>query len=386
MLKLLKNAQVYAPQPIGRQDVLIAGEKILRIAPRIEGYDHLPDVEIYDINGAILAPGLIDLHVHVTGGGGEQGPVSRVPEIKLSELVESGITTVLGLLGTDGISRSIENLLYKTRALQQEGITAFMLTGSYALPSATLTGDVTRDIALLNECVGVKVALSDHRSSNLSLHELIRLASDARMGGLISGKAGIVVMHMGAGPKRLGLVRQALEESDIPIKTFLPTHCGRNDALIDEAIDFARLGGVFDITGDIDPTPEHSCGRILRRAMDAGIPSGHVTISSDGCGSLPRFDEKGECVGLTYSTPGVLMVELRHAVCREGLPLELVLEALTSTPAKVLAQTGRKGCIAPGADADLMVLDDDLQVSGLLARGTLARWQGKTLLRGTFEA
>lgn len=385
MLKLLKNANVYAPRPMGKQDILIAGEKILRMAPEIRDYDGLPDVEVFDIGGKTLVPGFVDLHVHVTGGGGEQGPVSRVPEMQLSELVESGVTTVLGLLGTDGTSRSVENLLYKTRALQQEGITSFMLTGSYQYPSVTMTGDVIRDIALIGECVGVKVALSDHRSSNLTLQELIRLASDARMGGLISGKAGIVVMHMGSGKRMLELVHRALDETEIPIKTFLPTHVGRNDALIDDAIAFAKRGGVFDLTGDADQTREKSCGKYIRRALDAGVSADHISMSSDGCGSMPRFDEKGECIGLTYSTPGVLLRELRWAVQQEGIALETALQVLTSTPAKVLAQAGRKGCVAPGADADLLVLDGDLQIESVFARGQTARWEGKTLLRGTFE-
>ncbi len=385
MLKLLKNANVYAPRPMGKQDILIAGEKILRMAPEIRDYDGLPDVEVFDIGGKTLVPGFVDLHVHVTGGGGEQGPASRVPEMQLSELVESGVTTVLGLLGTDGTSRSVENLLYKTRALQQEGITSFMLTGSYQYPSVTMTGDVIRDIALIGECVGVKVALSDHRSSNLTLQELIRLASDARMGGLISGKAGIVVMHMGSGKRMLELVHRALDETEIPIKTFLPTHVGRNDALIDDAIAFAKRGGVFDLTGDADQTREKSCGKYIRRALDAGVSADHISMSSDGCGSMPRFDEKGECIGLTYSTPGVLLRELRWAVQQEGIALETALQVLTSTPAKVLAQAGRKGCVAPGADADLLVLDGDLQIESVFARGQTARWEGKTLLRGTFE-
>ncbi len=386
MLKLIKNAEVYTPQPIGRQDILIADEKIVRVAPEITGYDKLPDVEVLDAGGKRLAPGFIDLHVHVTGGGGEQGPASRVPEIRLSELVEAGVTTVLGLLGTDGTSRSVENLLYKTKALKQEGITAFMLTGSYQYPSVTITGDVIRDIALVDECVGAKVALSDHRSSHLTQQELIRLASDVRMGGLISGKAGLLVMHMGSGKQMLELIRRALEETEIPAKTFLPTHVGRNDRLIDDAIAFAKCGGVFDLTGDQEQTAAHSCGRYIRRALDAGVSIDHITLSSDGCGSMPRFDENGECIGLTYSTPGVLLKELRWAVQHEGIALETALAVVTSTPAKVLAQSGCKGCIAPGADADMVIFDEDLHITSVLARGKLARWEGKTLMRGTFEA
>ena len=168
MIKLFKNAQVYAPAPLGKKDLLIVDEKICRIAEKITGYEGLPDVETFDLEGKILTPGYIDLHVHITGGGGEQGPASRVPESQLSVFTTNGITTVVGLLGTDGITRSIENLVAKARALNDEGITAYTLTSAYGYPPTTLTGSVEKDIMMIPPMVGVKVAVSDHRSSNES--------------------------------------------------------------------------------------------------------------------------------------------------------------------------------------------------------------------------
>ena len=76
-MKLLKHANVYTPAPLGKRDVLIEGERILRIAEEITGYDELPDVDVYDLSGKTLVPAYIDLHVHITGGGGEQGHSAR---------------------------------------------------------------------------------------------------------------------------------------------------------------------------------------------------------------------------------------------------------------------------------------------------------------------
>ena len=104
----------------------------------------------------ILIPGIIDQHVHITGGGGEGGPSTRVPESNLSDFISSGVTTVLGILGTDGISRSLENLYAKAKALNEDGITCYIETGSYAYPSPTLTGSVERDIYLIDLCIGAK--------------------------------------------------------------------------------------------------------------------------------------------------------------------------------------------------------------------------------------
>ena len=103
MIKLLKNANVYAPEPLGLKDILIVDETICRIDDKIEGYEGLPEVETFDLEGKTVVPGYIDMHVHITGGGGEQGPASRVPESQLSIFTTSGITTVVGLLGTDGM-------------------------------------------------------------------------------------------------------------------------------------------------------------------------------------------------------------------------------------------------------------------------------------------
>ena len=125
MIKLLKNANVYAPEKLGKKDILIEGEKILLMQDSIEGYEGLPGVETYDLEGKIVVPAYIDMHVHITGGGGEQGPASRVPESQLSEFFKNGITTVVGLLGTDGVTRSVENLVAKARALTEEGMTVY---------------------------------------------------------------------------------------------------------------------------------------------------------------------------------------------------------------------------------------------------------------------
>ena len=252
MIKLLKNAVVYNPDPIGRKDILIAGEKILRIADRIDGYDNLPDVEVYDLEGKTLVPGYIDLHVHITGGGGEQGPSSRVPESQLSVFLTNGITTVVGLLGTDGITRSLENLVAKARALTEEGITAYALTGSYGYPSTTITGSVEKDIMMIPPIIGVKVAVSDHRSSNPTGEDLIALASAARRAGLLSNTPGLVTMHMGTGKGGLAPVFDVLDHSDIPARNLLPTHMLRTPELADQGAELVRRGGYMDCTAGGD--------------------------------------------------------------------------------------------------------------------------------------
>lgn len=385
MIKLLKNAQVYAPDPLGKKDILIEGEKILRMDDCIAGYEGLPDVEVYDLDGKTLVPGYIDMHVHITGGGGEQGPASRVPESQLSVFFANGITTVVGLLGTDGITRSVENLVAKARALTEEGMTAYTLTSAYGYPPTTVTGSVEKDIIMIPPMIGVKVAVSDHRSSNPTGDELIALATDARRAGLLSCTPGLVTMHMGSGKGRLDPVFYVLDNSDVPAKNLLPTHMLRTPELIDEGAELVRRGGYMDCTaGGDDVEVETEAEKLMELLSRDGVTVDHVTLSSDAYGSQPRFNESGECIGLTYASPKYLHKTIQSLV-RRGLPLEQALRLLTSTPAVLLGQEGKKGCVAEGADADLLILSDGLEIDSLIARGQRALWQGELLMKGRFE-
>ena len=141
MFKLLKRGECYAPKFLGKKDILVAFNKIYKIDENI-ATDNLIDVEIIDCTDKIICPGFIDQHLHITGGGGEEGFVSRIPEIKFSDILTAGITTVVGLLGFDSITRNVEGLLAKARALETEGLNTYIYTGSYGIPTATITGKV----------------------------------------------------------------------------------------------------------------------------------------------------------------------------------------------------------------------------------------------------
>lgn len=155
---LIKNADVYAPEHMGKKDILICGEHIEVMADRIE---NLPGpCKTLEADGMCLIPGLMDQHVHVTGGGGEGSFHTRTPEVELSELIRGGVTTVLGLLGTDGMTRSVENLYAKTAALLEEGVTAYMLTGAYGNPGPTITGEPDRDMVFIREVLGLTKPLN----------------------------------------------------------------------------------------------------------------------------------------------------------------------------------------------------------------------------------
>lgn len=385
MIKLFKAAHVFAPEDLGVKDVLVVGDKICRIADKIEGYEGLQDVEVFALNGKLLVPGYIDLHVHITGGGGEQGPASRVPESYLTAFTTNGITTVVGLLGTDGITRSLENLVAKARALTEEGITVYCLTSYYAYPPTTMTGGVEKDITMITPMIGVKVAVSDHRSSNPSGEDLIALGVQARRAGLISNTPGLVTLHMGSGKGKLEPLFYALDNSDLPAKNFLPTHMLRTDELIDEGVKLIQRGGYVDCTaGADDKELEVNAEKLFDLLHREGVSAEHVSLSSDAFGSQPKFDANGECIGLTYASPKYLHKTVQSLV-RRGMPLTEALKPLTTTPAVLLAKEGCKGCICDGADADLLVLDAELNICSVFAKGKTAVLDGAVMMKGRFE-
>ena len=295
---LFKNADVYAPKHLGRRDVLVCGGRIEAVGETLEGGT---GCRIIDASGKKLAPGLIDRHVHVTGGGGEGSFHTRTPQIQLSSIIKAGITAVVGLLGTDDMSRTIEDLIAKIKGLKEEGISAYALCGAYGVPSPTITGSIKKDIAFIDEILGLKLALSDHRAPNISTDELIRLASDVRTAGMISGKCGCLVLHMGDGKKKLTPVFEALEETDLPVKIFQPTHINRNYDLFLDGIRLVKMGGTIDLTceefpqGQIEGIQDPMIG-LLEEARRAGADMERITLSSDGQGSWSDYDEYGNLV------------------------------------------------------------------------------------------
>lgn len=375
---VLRQAEVYAPQFAGRQDILIAGGEIVKMAEHLD----CGQVQEIDASGKIAVPGLIDQHIHITGGGGEGSFHTKTPEVQLSSLIEGGITTLVGLLGTDGFSRSVENLVSKAKALKEEGLSVYCLTGSYSYPSVTLTGDVKKDILFIDEVIGVKLALADHRSSNVTLDELIRLASDARVAGMLSGKAGIVTLHMGDDPQGLNKVFDAIKQTAIPAKVFHPTHVTRNPMLFEQALDFLELGGWIDLTAG--SRKEKSCGDYIEAAKQRGLDTCRITVSSDGQGSWSTYDARGNLTQIGVSSVKALHEQLVRMVKENEFDLAEALSYVTSNPVDAL-QLSRKGRLQEGMDADIVLLDKDLAIDTVIARGQLMMKDKQLRVRGTYE-
>jgi beta-aspartyl-dipeptidase (metallo-type) len=385
VLHLISNAHIFAPEDLGTSNLLIGGGRILAIA---SSADELRSGATRETNlyGRRLIPGFIDGHAHVTGGGGESGFASRVPPLSIGRFTSAGVTSVVGVLGTDDTTRDTRGLLAQTLGLRQEGLNAWCHTGGYHIPPVTLTGKVRDDIVFLDPVIGVgEVAISDHRSSQPTLDELLRVASDAHVAGLISGKAGILHLHLGDGERGLDLLRQALVKSEIPARVFNPTHINRNKALFDEALEFAARGASVDITAFPVEEGEDAWAAdvALTRYLDSGAPADNITVSSDGGGCLPVFNEQGEITEMDIGSPEMLAKTLTDMLLA-GTPLHLALPAFTSNVAKLLRFHDR-GRIALGFAADLVVLDERHKIYDVMLGGEWHVRNGQQQVFGQFE-
>lgn len=371
MLTLLRAPECYCPQYAGKKDILLAGGKIYKILPPGSIADSpLIEKTVY-CDGMLAFPGLVDQHVHIAGGGGEKGFASRVPEIALEDIIMAGVTTVVGLLGADSRTRSMENLLAKARSLETGGITTWIYSGSYSVPVVTLTGSIQGDLVLIDKVIGTgEIAISDHRSSQPSMDELQKLSSDTHLGGLIGGKAGVVHIHVGDGKAGLGPLIEMISHSDLPPEQFIPTHLNRSMALFHQAMEYCRNGGRIDLTaGETNGLPVPYA---IKKLMENGVDLSKVTVSSDANGSMPEG-------GVTRMAS--LYDDIRQCIEDFFVPAADAFALVTENAAKNLKIFPRKGSLGEGGDADILITDKNLHIKKLICMGKLLVDGGKLVNR-----
>lgn len=378
-LLLVRDAQVHAPEPLGRRDILIGAGRILAMAERLE--PGVP-VTVLDAQGAIACPGYVDSLVHLSGGGGEGGFATRTSALNPADAIAAGVTTLIGALGTDDVTRSHADLLAAARALSLHGLSGYMLTGSYRVPARTLTGSVRDDLILVPDIIGVgEVAIADHRGSHPSVDELARLAADARVGAMLAGKRGTVLVHVGDGDDALDLLHAVLDRHPLPAGQFHPTHLNRSARLLQRARAWIERGGSVDLTASTTPAliaaGDIPAARALAQLLVEGLPASRISMSSDAQGSLPHFDTQGRLLQMAAAPVSSLHASVCSAVLEHGVPLREALAVVTASPAAIWGLE-RKGRLRPGCDADVLLLDpDSLGLRATIASGLVHRRQGE---------
>jgi len=379
-MQLIKNAQVYSPSFLGKKDLLVGGGQILAIGDQLQA--PTSSTPVWDAEGKKVSPGLIDQHVHIIGAGGKHGFSSMTPEIMLSEFVACGTTTVVGLLGTDASARSIKTLYAKTKALDQEGISAYMFTSYFGIDPITITGSIQDDLIFIDKIIGCKVAISDERSSYPETLELLRHLRDVHVGGLISGKGGILHIHLGGLSTKMDILFELVQKYEFPIRHISPTHVGRSKDLFDQALDFAKLGGMIDITTGASKFMEP--WKAVLYALERGVSMDNLSFSSDGHAGISKLNAEGKPDGFTKA-PIFMNLKQIQALVKEGsMDFSEALKLITTNPAKNLSLKN-KGKIQVGVDADLCFFDDNFNLTDVVAKGRTMMRDNQILVKGAFE-
>lgn len=387
---LIKNADVYSPVPLGKKDILLLNGRIERIADSISAEalrSACFEVIKLDAEGRMTAPGFIDQHVHFNGAGGEGGPVYRTPPLQLSSFITAGITTAVGLLGTDGCARSVRELLMKARALEEEGISTYIYTGSYQIPGPLFTSDIMSDVVLIDKVIGLKLACSDHRSPHISLDRLREVSSSARVGGIIGGKCGVIMVHIGGGPNRLKPLLEVAETSDIPLSQFVPTHLNRARSVLEECVGFVKCGGYVDFSTGVAERYAFEgavdASEAVLWMLSQGADIRRITVSTDGNGVLTEIDpvtgKKRPLIAPVESLPEEFALMLQR-----GLSAENAVRVCSTNIAEHLGFF-RKGRIEEGCDADIVLFDKENRVNDVIAKGELCMKNKHLLKKGVFE-
>ncbi|HVG24911.1 MAG TPA: amidohydrolase family protein [Thermoanaerobaculia bacterium] len=337
---VVENGDVWAPAPRGRATIVVAGGRIEKIGD-VDASAFTP--EIVDASGCLVVPGLIDAHIHLIGGSGEKGFSSATPGISAQELLSSGTTTVIGLLGTDTTTKTLPSLLAKVKGLRDEGLNARMWTGGY--DARPLTGCVRDDIVLIEEIIGAgEIAIADRRGTHYDARTLARLASDCYIAGTLTNKAGVLHLHTGELPERLSIVREVLELG-VPCGSLQPTHVNRNEKLFKEATELTLRG----VAADLDVVDEDLAHWLRIFEGDRSM----LTVSTDA----------------PIGRVAALLEQICDVVRKEIWPLEEALALATRNAARVL-KLHDVGEIAEGKRADLLLLDaQSLKLRRVIAGG-----------------
>ncbi len=383
---LLKGARVFGPEDRGPGDVLVLDGRILAVGQRLDAPTGIGGGDTVDLAGRILLPGLIDGHVHVMGASGVDGPLTRTTDLQVERIASAGVTSIVSPLGADSLSRVLPALLMRAAALELEGLSAYCYTGGWRHPVPSVTGDLQADVALLPRVRGVKVAVSEPMAPMHGIEELCRLAHAAWTGGRLAGKMAVLHAHVGDHPEGLQPLCEVIRRTGIPADRLVATHVNRNPALWRQAMAYARAGGSIDITALQRPDTGHPSAipapQAIREALAAGVPRERITLSTDSGAAYPRVDGRGGAAGRYMPGPDALLLTARELV-KEGLPWG---EAVSFCGAHTAALLGleRKGRLAPGRDADVLVLADDGAVDRVYGRGRLLVEHGRPVVRGAF--
>ena len=391
MFKLIVGGEVYTPEKLGKANILIAGDKIAAVGEDLKapgGYE----CESIDAVGKTVYPGWIDPHIHITGADDSQGPFGHTYDVSYQDIVESGVTTAVGTLGGELWVRTLEQLYWKAIELEMMGLTTYIYTGCFHIPPPTITGTVRGDVILIDKVRGCKTAISDATTSHHTWREMAELVSEVNIGAETVKKTAVTHVHVGRRPQRMDMLFEVIENTGLSPKGIVPTHVNRaTPDVISQGIEWAKRGGYVDLTTQMRKEEGTLTGLktdlAVKRMLAEGCPIEGITISSDANCPMAIRDTKGKQIAVYIAPVDFTRREIRDIVHNRIALFEEALKMVTINPAKCLGIDDRKGRIAEGYDADIVIADkpENLRVEKVYAKGKMLVDSGKSLWQGYYK-
>ncbi len=389
MFTLIQEAEVYAPEYLGVQDILFLGHKIIKMGESLEnpvGFE----CDIVNASGKIVYPGFVDNHVHLIGADDGQGPMGRTHDLNWGDIVESGTTTVVGCLGSSRYVRSLHQLYIKTLELDMMGLSTYMYTGSFVIPPPTLTGEIRKDVYLIPKVIGLKTAISDTTTNHHTWRDLAAITAEVRYGAGIANKHAVTHVHVGRQKTRMDRIFELIDNTGLDPAVVIPTHINRrNPDVMEQSIEYTKMGGIVDLSSLMRKEegtmtglkPEYA----VKRMLDEGAILENMTMSSDGNVPQVILGKAGKRVGRYIAPLDLNRREVRDMANNGVCSFTDSLRIMTSNVGKALGI--RKGRIVEGYDADIVIADsvEDMRIEKVYAKGQLLVDGGEALWRTHFQ-
>ena len=315
-------------------DVAVVGTRIVAIEPSI---DPTGVPEVIDASNLIVAPGLVDLHVHAYHGvnayGVDVDPICQSTGVTTA--VDAGSSGPVNFAGFKRfVVQSSRTRLLGFVAIAQHGVTR--TPGDLVFPELADAKGAARVVAKnLDVCVGIKVRLAQDKITGDGRYAL-DLALEA---GEACGRP--IMVHIGETPLALEEIVAALRPGDIITHCFTPltpSITGSDGKLRDNILEGQRRGVIFDVAH----AGGHFSWDVARQSLEGGLVPNSLSTDVHG-----RTNPKEH---------GFLLPDVMSKFLALGLAVSDVIRLTTLAPAKILGWQDRIGVLAPGREADIALL------------------------------
>ncbi|MBB4661311.1 N-acetylglucosamine-6-phosphate deacetylase [Conexibacter arvalis] len=379
---ILRGGRVVTPGGVRAADVVVRAGRIAAVA-EVDGAGG-GAAEVVDLADRWLLPGFVDLHVH--GGGGAQFNTTDPDEVRAAARFHAAHGTTALLAST--VAAPVDELVGALEAIEVahaaplDGVAEVLgahLEGPFLSArwpgamdgAAFLDPDAAALDALLAAGPVRSMTIAPELPGALALIARLRDAGALVALGHSDASYAEVERAVAAGARAVTHAFNAMR----------PLH-HRDPGLLAAALDLPALACEVIADGvHVDPVMVRLLQRLkgaertllVTDAIEAtGLPDGDYRL---GGRAIAVAGGRATLAGAETIAGAALTMEgaLRNAVAFCGVPVEQAARMAATTPAQLLGIADRKGSIAPGRDADLVVLGDDLALAGVLARGVWAR-------------